>query len=848
MVTFRMMKVFLITVTTEYKPIKKLTFKLQHLNVSYLADRSMKKILCILILIFFCRARSLAQQNQVLTKIRGLVVNDHKEQVNYATVTLLHLPDSSIVKGSLSNGFGLYTFENLKPGDYIVKVNNPGYQMALSNPFKIDESLHSILLPNIVLQPNNHVLKVVEIKGSKPLIDYRSGMVIVNVENSVLAAGNSAFDILQRAPGVSVDKDNNISLQGGQGVSIMIDDKLTYLSAEQLISLLRSTDGSTVKSIEIITSPSAKYDAAGNTGIINIRLKHITLEGSNGSISFGLAKAAKFYDNASLSLNHKAGKVNLFGTFNYDDPITVDNIAVDRIISNSAGLNHFNGQTLQQANTTNTNYRLGADYETSAKNVLGLIVSGFNNTESQLTDTRTQIQQTETTIDSLVTSNSNAKYRYKNWGINLDDKLTIDTTGQELSADIDYVDYNTSRFTKYDNSFFLADGSEQHPEQLLTNSFPSRVKVRVGKVDYVKPLNKNEKLEAGFKYSDVKTDNDLQAQIFNNGGFINDTTQSNHFIYKEKITAAYVSLYKQMATTSLQLSLRSEYTQSSGNLIGRSIINRHYLDFFPNAYLSQTLDDKNEISLSYSRRIDRPAYDELNPFVYFLDPYTFRKGNAFLNPQYTNKFNLSYTYNKTINVSLGYSHTSNVITSIVVNEGNKSVAEDRNFSAYDNYRINLDVPYQITKWWSGNVDINGFYKKYRADSLNGNNIGTTKFAYQVKAYETFIWNGIKGELSGAYYSNTLRGVDQIRQYYFIDAGVSKSFDNKKLNLKLSLSDILKSNTLFVSTHLISNFSYFDRSDSRIARITATYNFGNSKNKSREHISGANEENERAGGS
>jgi iron complex outermembrane recepter protein len=788
------------------------------------------------------------QTKSVYAIVSGTLVNDIGEPVNFATVSLLRIKDSALVKGTLSNEAGLYTFENIKPGNYLVKVTSVGYIKAVGKPFYVANGSSTIIVPFLRMHEASSSLETVTITASKPLIEHQADRVVMNVANSILAAGNSAMDILERAPGVSIDKDDNISLKGKQGVTVMVNDKLTYLSADQLATLLRSTDGNTIQSIEIITSPTAKYDAAGNSGIINIKLKQNKQSGTSGSVStgIGVAKGATLMDNNTLNLNHKEGNLNVFGTFSHNDQSRVSDFTLNRVVNNNDGSTYFDQQSHRESNPHNNAYRLGADYETSKENTAGFSISGYDNSSTLNSNNNTKIQSTPAGVpDSLVNTKSDVNSTYKNLDININDKFKIDTEGQELSADLDYVKYNNNAFTQYTNNFFLADGNIQHPEQMLNNLSPSNINIRTAKIDYVKPLDKTTKLEAGVKYSNVKIDDNLQAQIFENGNFVSDTTQSNHFIYTEKITAGYLNLNKQMGNTSIQLGLRSEYTQSNGDLIGRGSVDRHYINFFPNVFINHTLDSKNEISVSYSRRIDRPVYNDLNPFVYYFDPYTFSEGNSFLNPQYTDKYEASYTCNKIINVSLGYSHTSNVITDVVLTSGDKTFGTYRNFNAYNVFNIDFNTLYTITKWWSGNVDFNGYYQQYKADTLAGGNINASKVAFEVKATETFLFENFKGELTGAYNSSSVSGVDEIKPYYGADAGISRSIDHKNLNLKLSVSDIFDTRKNAQSSQVFSNYVFSQKSDTRVARLTATYNFGNSKVKTIHHASGADDEAGRA---
>lgn len=787
-----------------------------------------------------------AQSNPPLTQISGNLLNDQNKPLDYASVSLLYAKDSSIVKGALSNDAGIYAFDKVKPGKYLIKTTNIGYDKAFSQPFQVYAGTAQITIPAIKMTRNSHNLQTVNIVASKPLIERQADRTVINVANSILAAGNSGFDILEKAPGVSIDKDDNISLKGKQGVTVMINDKQTYLSAAQLAALLRSTDGTTIQSIEIITNPSAKYDASGNSGIINIKLKKNNQSGTNGSVTLGVAAGKYFRDNGTFSLNHKEGKLNMFGTYSRSDNKRFQDIRINRIIKDKAGnTTLFNQETQIPYQNHNNSYRAGADYDISSKNTLGFVVSGYSNSQKDNTNDHTVIGSAPNVIDSSLRTKSTDQQTYNDFAVNLNDRIKIDTAGQELSIDLDYSRFRNNANAVYNNLFFLADGSEQHPPQVLTNQSPSVINIRTAKADYVKPLGKTLKLEAGAKYSDVKTDNNLQAQILNNGSFINDTSRTNHFIYDEKVAAGYLNLNKQLSKTTVQIGLRTEYTRSNGNLLGSTPVNRHYLDFFPSAFINQTINDKNEIGLSYSRRIDRPGYNDLNPFIYYLDPYTFQQGNSFLNPQYTNNFEANYTYNKKINVSAGYSHTTDAITEIVLTQGNKSFDTQRNLQSKTYYNVTVYSPYTITKWWSGNVNFTGFYQRFKADTIAGTDLNNGKAAFQVKTTQTLTFGKFKGEVMGTYNSALVYGIFSIKPNYGVDAGISRSFANKKANLKLAVSDIFNTRKTTSSSQLLNNnFVFMAKSDTRVERLTFTYNFGNNKIKANKHQSGADDETDR----
>jgi iron complex outermembrane receptor protein len=802
------------------------------------------KIYIILLLTFIGLSTAFAQ-----TKVSGKLLDEAGQSLPYASVSLLRATDSSIVKGALGNEAGAYAFDRVTTGTYIIKATSVGYANGLSAAFTVAANTPDLTVPPVSMQPARQTLKAINITASKPLIERKIDRTVMNVENSVLAAGNSAMEILERAPGVTVDKDDNISLKGKQGVTVMINDKLTYLSATQLATLLRSTDGTTIATIEIITNPSAKYDAAGNSGIINIKLKKNKTSGTNGSITAGVGRGKYDRDNTSINLNHKEGPLNVFGTFSRGDRKSYREIGINRIITENAGnLTYFNQLTQMTQSNHYNNYNVGADLETSSKHTIGFVVSGYSNSEHDINNNRTIIGKVPGVADSSLTTNSLQDQTYKNFAVNLNDRLKIDTLGQELAIDLDYSKFRNNIFAQYDTYYFLPNGSSQHDPLLLRNRTPSNIQIYTGKADYTKPLTKTSKLEAGVKFSDVKTDNDLQAEKVVGSNYVNDPGRTNRFIYTEKVAAAYANLNKEFKGGSIQVGLRAEQTQSNGNLVGSTHVDRKYLDFFPSVFINRTLDAKNEIGLSYSRRIDRPNYDNLNPFIYYLDPYTYSQGNSFLKPQYTNNFEFNYTYNKTINVSLNYSRTTDAITELIVTQGNKSFENHANLQTQDSYGFNVYSPYTITKWWSGNVNLNSFYLKFKSDGLIGGSLDDGQAAFTFRTTQNLLLGKFKAEITGNYQSALTYGIFKIKERYNVDAGVSRSFANKKFNVKLSLDDIFNTRRNDLdSKALTNNFEIRQKSDTRVLRLNLTYNFGNSKIKSRQHRSGSEAEKGRVSG-
>ncbi len=802
------------------------------------------KIFITLILII-CVNAVFAQTKPATGQVSGSLIDAKNQPVDYATVSLIKATkDSTVVKGTLSTVTGTYKIGQVAPGTYVIRATSTGFAKTTSKEFTVSGS--DINVPVLIMPAATQSLNAVNVTASRPLIEQKIDRTVMNVEGSVLAAGNSALEILERAPGVTVDKDDNISLQGKQGVTVMINDKLTYLSAAQLANLLRSTDGNTIKSIEIITNPSAKYDAAGNSGIINIQLKKNTQSGTNGSLNLTGSYGNYPKNNTSLSINHKQGKLNVFSNISRGDNERARQLGIKRtVIDNNGNVTYFDQFTFMPNTNYFNNYRVGADYDLTSKHTIGFIVNGYFNGGKDINDNINRIGTTPATTDSYQHTMAGIDGTYKNFAFNLNDRLKIDTNGQALSIDLDHSRFNNNSVAEYNTNFYNGNGSPSQPLLSLRNQTPSTITIYTAKADYTYPITKTFKFETGVKYSDVKTDNMLNAQILSGGNYINDAARTNHFIYSEKIAAGYLNLSKTYKKTSVQLGLRAENTTSNGNLVTTGqVVAREYLNFFPSAFINHSLSAKHNIGLSYSRRIDRPGYGNLNPFVYYLDQFTYSQGNPFLKPQYTNNYELKYTYNKTINLSLGYSQTKDVMSQVLITDPATKVTyqTDLNMQTQNNYNFNINSPYTLAKWFTGNINVTGFYMQFKADNILGANYNSGRFAYQAKITQNITFAGFRAEILENYQSSLVYGLYLVKPQYSIDAGISRAFADKKINLKLSVSDIFDMRRNDVNSVFQANNIYIrQKNETRIARLTFTYNFGNSSIKSRNRQTGSSEE-------
>lgn len=805
--------------------------------------RSFKIPLYLILLNFiFLSIPAKAQSPSVTFSLSGKVFDQQGVPSISATVRLINAGDSSAVKGSLTDENGQYVFNHLKAGDYIVCVSFVGYVSAQSAAIHLKQS---VSVPPLIILRGTGTLADVTVSASRPLIDHQPGKIIVNVEKSILAVGNNALEILDRVPGVSVDQDNHISLRGKHEVVVLINDKPTYLTADQLGNLLSATDGGRISSIEVLSTPPANYGASGSAGLINIKLKKNKDQGLNGNFKIGAGYGHAASETASINLNYSNGKLNMFGALTHQDYKSSPDITINRLVHQDTQVTAYDQLTSIRTWKHNSNLRLGADYDLSAQNTVGIGFSSYlNYSNSKLSDVTT-IGELEAPIDSLLHSKTITAYSFKNYSFNLNDRYKLNEAGQTLSFDLDYSRVRNNANTRDTNRFFLSDGTLLHDPQVLTNQTPADIHIYVGKVDYETPLTKKLHLSAGFKASKVSSDNNLQAQVLKNHAYINDTTRTNHFLYKEQIYAGYVNVKGNSGGLEYQAGLRSEFTRSSGDLVGKATTRRKYIDFFPSFSLSQPINGKDNLDLSFSRRIDRPAYDNLNPFKYVLDPYTADIGYAFLNPQYTNAVELGYSHRQAFNLTVGYSRTTYAIMPIVFTQGNISMQTYRNLDVVKSWNIDANVPYSIARWWTGNVDFNGFYNRYKSDTLAASSFRSGKPAFIAKATQILKFGYFSTEVQSNYKSANTEGIYIFKPQFYTDVAISRSVFRKRANISFAVSDVFKTRSIRDESHLLNNdFNFSYRYDSRIFKINFNYKFGNDKLKKHQQRSGAEDEKER----
>lgn len=771
--------------------------------------------------------------------IRGKIFTDNNQPAEAATVILfkINTPDTSILRSEFVNQAGLFEFTDLKPGKYLVQASSIGYSKIYSGPYQLAPD-QKITTPDIILTQQNHQLQEVKVVARKSYIEVKPGKITLNIQNSVLAEGNSAFDILRQSPGVRVNSNETLSVTGRQAAMIAIDGRPTNLSGDELNSLLRSMQSSTIDQIEVISSPSAKFDASGG-GVINIILKKGKNMGTNGSFTAMVGYGKYYKSTAGIVLNHRTKKLNIFGNYTFDANKSARTIATRRSILFDDVLSNYNVDYNNIQTTRNHNFKLGADYSITPKQTIGFLIFGVVR-DDDFTKHNNLAISNQGKLDSMVNARSNLDRgsSYLNYNVNYN--AVLDSMGRTIAVDANYSSNHRHSNEYITNSFLDAAGNSYSDDLDLENLSPAKIHIWTSKIDYVNPLNKKAKLEAGVKYSHVNSDNNL---IF--GPRIGDTYQpderfSNRFLYQETITAGYLNYVNKIGAWDITAGIRAENTHTKGsswaiNQALPAVNTNSYFNLFPQAQVNYEADKKNTIGIGYNRGIHRPLYEDINPFLYYTDLYDYRAGNPNLKPEFTNTIQLSHTYNQTISTQLYFSVTNNAYDFPVYMQNDTTkvnITIRRNFGQIFTYGASFYAPVQITQWWNADFNADAMYVRYKAYA-SVSNFNRAKQDIILSSTQTFHINSTTtAEVFGRYETPTLYGVNNLKSSYSVNAGIGRQILNKRGNLKLTLMDIF--NTDRVRNYAIYqniNLSENSKRDTRIARLNFSYRFGKSTVKS-----------------
>ena len=800
-------------------------------------------------------------------KVTGSIKDGGNQKIiDAASVSLLRVKDSSLVKVAVTDKDGNFSFENVKEGNYLVLATSIGHTKIYSTSFSIAADNLSATVGVLQLVPAEKALKEVAVTAKKPLIERKLDRTIVNVDASITSAGSTALEVLEKAPGISVDKDGNISLKGKSGVIIYLDGRPSYLSGPDLANMLRNMTAAQLDQIEIMTNPPAKYDAAGNAGVINIKTKKNKQFGYNGSITSGYTQGRYARFNEAVSFNYRNKKINFFSNFNYNRNHRSQELYIIRNFrdANTKIIKSiFDQTTWMESQSHNYTAKIGADYSVSKNTTVGVVINGFYNPSLWQSSTRTYIYDPNFNLTDITTAYTENKEKWKNFSSNFNFRTKLDTAGQELTADLDFIQYKATSEQPLTSTYYDNMGNLKQPSDVLNGTLPTNIKIYSGKVDYTLPLKKDAKFEAGFKTSFVNTDNNARYDSLKTGYAVMDSGRSNHFIYDENINAAYVNYSRPFGKKwSAQFGLRVENTNSNGISKGYTFntaqnkfeyteikFKKSYTQLFPTVYLQYTANEKNQFVINYGRRIERPDYQDMNPFVHFLDRYTFEQGNPNLSPQFAHNIELSHTYNGFLTTTLNYTTTTDIIQMVLEQNDitNETFIKKANIASSKQIGLAISANKSITKWWTGNVYAN-VYNNHFKGVVNNETISIGITSYMVQLQQQFKFGkGWGAELSGFYRSKGLEGVIYIKPIVQVNAGFSKQVLKNKGSVRLNVRDIFAGGVFKgYSKYGTVDAKFKNVNDSRAVSLTFTYRFNKGKLKatSGKRSSGASDEQNR----
>jgi hypothetical protein len=796
----------------------------------------MKKL--ILYSSLFILFTSLNIYSQTNFSISGQIISVTQKNTDGIMITLVSANDNAIVKLEITDKDGKFEFQNLNTGSYKILIEEVNYKNYQSEIMSLSSANPKIQLTPISLSAATiNTLEEVVIKKKKNLVENKVDRTVINVEALITAAGGDAMDVLEKSPGIVVDQNGTITFKGKTGVQVFIDDKPTYLSGSELEAYLKSLPASTLDKIELMTNPPAKYDAAGNAGIINIVSKKSKARGFNGNITSRYSQGRRANTREGININYMNDKIRIYGNIGYAFQHPNNDLFIFRKFKNQDGTTKslFFQDSFLDNKIQTYNSKIGVDYYLSEKTTIGFGVSGLLKRTNQKSDVTSILTDANNVIDSTIIARNREKERFDNGTININLRHDIDSLGQKITVDLDYLKYDTATRQTFNNFIFQPNNSLTSQDE-LRGFLPSDIAIYSLKSDYTLPLKNQSTFEIGYKVSYTKTDNIADYRDVINGVEVPNFDTSNQFLYDEIINAAYVNFNTSYKRFTIQTGLRIENTESRGNQLGNieqpaSQFKRNYTSFFPTVFIQYNMDSKgnNQLVANYGRRINRPYFQDLNPFVSPLDRFTFYSGNPFLNPSFANNYELSYRYKQYFSTTISYGYATDEINETIEINNGIYFSRPANIGKSTFFSLNMNAEIPFTTWWSANayseITTNRFQSKLYTEELNASG---TYWYFSMNNRFTFN-KGWSGEISGTYQTDAVAAQLVLLNRSNINLGVQKRILKDKASIKFSVNDIFYGN---INNGIIKNLqnteaNWKNRPDSRFVALTVTYGFGKS---------------------
>jgi hypothetical protein len=806
------------------------------MGLSNRTDFSVKTFLVAALWLPIFHYRTYAQTDFTLS---GKVITAENKPVENCLVTLLNASNKSIVKTAFTDSTGYYQFLTLKEDTFKLLVSAIGYKQYESDNIVLHSENHSVSVGDILLTQSEKKISEVTVSATVPFIERKLDRTIINPEAQISNAGNNALEVLAKAPGIMVTENTGISLKGKSGVVVFVDDKPTYLSGAELEAYLKTIASSDIKQIEIMTNPPAKYEAAGNAGIINIKTKKSKQKGLNGtaSINYGQGRYPRTSDN--FTLNYGNSKIAFTSGIGLAAQGFYQCLEISRTYKNQdlSPKTYLNQSTYIKIISQSYSVRAGLDYYLNDKTTIGFNAKGSVTPSKTSNDNKAQLLNNQNKLDNNVLATNDEENLFINGTFNLNVRHQFDSTGKQIITHLDYVTYRNNGNQLFSNSVLLPDGTLTYSDR-QNGKLPSGINIYALKCDYENPFKNDAKLDVGIKTSYIKTNNQAIYTITKNGITENNYDLTNQFKYNELINAAYANFTKSFKRFDLQGGLRFESTILNGNQLGNAIkpasaFKRIYNNLFPTFYASFKLDSSANhlMVLSYGNRIDRPFFKDLNPFVRPLDRYTYYAGNPFIQPTFTHNASLAYSFKNHITATFSYSRSvNNIQETIEINNG-IYYSRPGNIGTSELFNLSFESSIPFAKWLSTNIYSEVVYAKYNSELYN-QRLNAKGIYFSMNVTNSFVFKeGWSAELSGQFITDFIDSQFSFKAFGSMSLGVQKKILKDKGTLKLSASDVLYTNRIrgTINNLELTDAKWKSVTDSRIVALTFSYRFGNNNN-------------------
>jgi hypothetical protein len=733
-----------------------------------------------------------------VSKISGKVLDQKGEAVPFANIALINVGAGGLVDGTVSNEAGEFLIETIKTGNVKLVISSIGFKSFESDSFELVSGLIKEM-GTISIEDEMTGLNEVTVQSTRPEIIIEPDKTIVNVEGTVLAEGSNVLDVIGRSPGIYVDQDGIINLNGRSGVVVMINDRQTYMSATDLANFLRAMPADNIKSLEVINNPSARFDAEGSAGVINIILKKNSVDGVFGNVQAGGQYNGLWAPIGGIALNVKQGKWTTNANLNFNEYAIYNDLEIERNFTLPEGISNFSQESRIKQRDKNLFFSGAANYEINENHNLGLNVQVSNSNDLNTNRSSTEITSPAMTENSYLDSDNNADGHSDRIFGNIHYEGKLDTLGTKITSDVDFTRMNSDSESLLTNLTWTGEDQIGGMQDRILTLNDMYYNIFTAKVDFVKPLKNGSTFETGLKGSWVKSDNNLDLSRSNEDGPFEPDPSSNQFIYHENVIAGYASFKGKFSDkVSFQAGLRGEYSDIEGNSVTLNQLNtQNYFNLFPSAFIQHQVSENYQIVYTANRRITRPNYRLLNPFVYYIDPLTSERGNPNLKPQYSKNFEMNHVVKGMYQFTVGYSETQDAFMQVFIQdqEDRTTTTFTDNFDKTKNANFRAIIPVDIKKWWGTSNMVQVNYNRFKSQ-IGDDYLDNAQTSFMVRSQHNFtLPKGFKVELMGMYLGPQIWGQGSIEGFGWVDAGVTKSIMKDKLTIAVNGTDLFRTQVI-----------------------------------------------------